>query len=278
MVRRRAAKTADYVAMTLGGLLFAAPILYMIIGSLKPDGEVLGGLGGFVPRNLSLGNYTDVFRRFDSDATGHLTGFFATSLIVTTIVVVGGLIINSMAGYAFARMRWRGRDLTYAAVLALVVLPFEAIAVPLFYMLNDYRDTIGVQAVPFVANAFSIYLFTTFFRGLPKEIEEAARIDGAGPWRCYLRVVVPMSKPAFATVAILTFLTQWSSFLWPVLMVSDPSVRPLPLAISVFQGQPPFQWGDIMAFGVLMVAPVLVVFLAFQRWFVRSVAATGIKG
>jgi multiple sugar transport system permease protein len=132
--------------------------------------------------------------------------------------------------------------------------------------------------VPFIANAFSVYLFTTFFRGLPTEIEEAARLDGAGPFRTYLRIIVPMSKPAFATVAILTFLTQWSAFLWPVLMVSDPAVRPLPLAISVFQGQPPFQWGDIMAFGVLMVLPILAVFLAFQRWFVQSVASTGVKG
>lgn len=278
--RRRSpwAAVADYTAMTAGVLLFAAPILYMFIGSLKPDAEVLDGLGGFVPKDLSLANYGDVLRRFDSDATGRLPGFFAVSLIVTAVVVLGGLVVNSMAGFAFSRLEWRGRDLVYAAALALVVLPFEAIAVPLFYLLNDFRNTIGVQAVPFIANAFSIYLFTTFFHELPKEIDDAARIDGAGPWRIYLRIVVPMSRPAFATVAILTFLAQWASFLWPVLMVSDPSVRPLPLAISVFQGQPPFQWGDIMAFGVLMVAPVLLVFLLFQRWFVRSVASTGVKG
>lgn len=276
--RGRLLIAADYAAMTLGVLVFAAPIIYMFIGSLKPDAEVLDGIGGFVPTNLSADNYGDVLGRFDSDATGHLGGFFAVSLMVTAVVVLGGLVVNSMAGFAFSRMRWRGRNLVYAGALALVVLPFEAIAVPLFYLLNDYRNTIGVQAVPFIANAFSIYLFTTFFRGLPEEIDDAARIDGAGPWRIYLRIVVPMSKPAFATVAILTFLAQWASFLWPVLMVSDPSVRPLPLAISVFQGQPPFQWGDIMAFGVLMVAPVLVVFLVFQRWFVRSVASSGVKG
>jgi multiple sugar transport system permease protein len=278
--RRRSplSRTVDYLIMTLGALLFAAPILYMVIGSLKPDAQVLNGLGGFVPSDLSLDNYGDVFRRFDSPATGYFSNFFMTSFVVTTIVVLGGLVVNSMAGYAFARMEWRGRDALLAGVLALIVLPFEAIAVPLFYMLNDYRDTIGVQAVPFIANAFSIYLFTTFFRGLPKEIEEAARLDGAGPWRIYLRVIVPMSKPAFATVAILTFLWQWSAFLWPVLMVSDPAVRPLPLAISVFQAQPPYQWGDIMAFGVLMVLPILVVFLAFQRWFVQSVASSAVKG
>jgi multiple sugar transport system permease protein len=263
--------------MTLGTLLFSAPILYLIIGSLKPDDQVLNGLSGFAPTGLSLNNYRDVFDRFDSDATGHFLGFYTVSILVTLIVVIGGLVVNSMAGYAFARLEWRGRNAVYAFVLALVVLPFEAIAVPLFYLLNDYRNTIGVQAVPFIANALAIYLFTTFFRALPKEVEDAARIDGAGPWRIYLRIIEPMCKPAFATVAILTFLTQWASFLWPVLMVSDPSVRPLPLAISVFQGQPPFQWGDIMAFGVLMVAPVLLFFLLFQPLFVRSVAFTGGK-
>lgn len=268
----------DYLVMTAGALLFVAPILYMVIGSLKPDAQVLDGLGGFIPRDLSLDNYSDVFRRFDSSATGYFANFFLTSVVISAIVVLGGLVVNSMAGYAFARMEWRGRDALLAGILALVVLPFEAIAVPLFYLLNDYRDTIGVQAVPFIANAFSIYLFTTFFRGMPGEIEEAARLDGAGPWRIYLRIIVPMSKPAFATVAILTFLTQWSAFLWPVLMVSDPGVRPLPLAISVFQAQPPFQWGDTMAFGVLMVLPILAVFLAFQRWFVQSVASSAVKG
>lgn len=259
-------------------ILFAAPILYMVVASFKPDDQVLDGLRGFLPRSLSLSNYADVFSRFNGSDTGYFLGFYAVSLLVTGIVVLGGLVVNSLAAYAFARLRWRGRDVVFGLVLALVVLPFEAIAVPLFYMLNDYRNTIAVQAVPFIVNAFSIYLFATFFHNLPAEIEEAARVDGAGPWRMFFRIVVPMSKPVFATVAILTFLSQWGAFLWPILMVSDPSVRPLPLAISVFQAQPPYPWGEIMAFGVLMVLPVLVVFLAFQRWFVRSVAASAVKG
>jgi multiple sugar transport system permease protein len=271
-------RVADYTLMSVVTALFAAPILYLVVGSLKPNDEVLGGLRGFVPRDLSLHNYAQVFARFDGDDTGYFVGFYATSLAVSVIVVVGGLLVNSLAGYAFARLRWAGRDLVFGFVLALIVLPFEAIAVPLFYLLNDFRNTVAVQAVPFIANAFSIYLFATFFMGLPKELEEAARLDGAGPWRTFFRIIAPMSQPAFATVAILTFLTQWSAFLWPVLMVSDPAVRPLPLAISVFQGQPPYPWGEIMAFGVLMVTPVLIIFLAFQRWFVRSVAVTGVKG
>lgn len=192
------------------------------------------------------------------------------SLLVAFVVVTGGLFINSMAAYGLSRLRWRGREAVFTLVLLLMLVPFESVAVPLFYLFNDQRNTLFIQALPFVANAFSVYQFHTFFRSIPPSIEEAARLDGAGPWRTFFAIIVPMSKPAFASVAILTFLTQWGSFLWPVLMVSDPSVRPLPLEMSVFQGQQPPDWGQILAFGVLLVLPVLIVFVFFQRWFVQG--------
>lgn len=273
-----ARRTLDYVLMTLITLVFAAPIIYMFIGSFKPTDKVLNGLAGFVPEDMSLDNYAGVFSRFNDPSTGYFWRFFVVSLIVTVVAVVGGLIINSLAAYSFARLQWRGKNFVFASVIALVILPFEAIAVPLFYMLNGQRNTVFVQFLPFIANAFSIYLFYTFFINLPKQVEEAARIDGAGPWKTFFYIVVPMSKPVFASVTILTFLAVWASFLWPVLMVSDPDARPLPLALSVFQGQPPYDWGQIMAFGVMMVMPVLIVFLIFQRWFVQSVASSGLKG
>jgi multiple sugar transport system permease protein len=160
----------------------------------------------------------------------------------------------------------------------IVILPFEAIAVPLFYLMNDYRNTYYVQFIPFIANAFSIYLFYTFFIGIPKQIQEAARIDGAGPWKTFLLIIVPMSRPVFASVTILTFLAAWSSFLFPVMVIDQPQFRPLPLAISVFKAEPPTDWGQIFAFGVLLVLPVVIVFLLFQRWFVQSVASSGLKG
>lgn len=271
-------KVLSYVVMTLVTLFFVAPIVYMFVGSLKPTDKVLDGLGGFAPTNLSFDNYSGVFDRFDSDSTGHFTNFYLTSIIVSGVVVIGGLVINSMCAYALARLRWVGRDYVLLGIILLVILPFEAIAVPLFYLLNDYRNTYYVQFLPFVANAFSIYLFYTFFTSLPKQLDEAARVDGASPWKTFTRIIVPMSKPVFASVTILTFLASWGSFLWPVMVVDQASVRPLPLQISVFQGQPPFDWGQIFAFGVMMVLPVLIVFLAFQRWFVQSVASSGLKG
>lgn len=270
--------TVDYVVLVLVAALFVAPIAYMVIGSFKPSAEVLDGMAGFIPKDLSLDNYRGVFARFSSPSTGYFANFYLTSIIVSSVIVGGGLIVNSLAGYALARLQWKGRNLVLGIVVLVVILPFEAIAVPLFYLLNDYRNTYFVQFIPFVANAFSIYLFYTFFIGIPKQIQEAARIDGAGPWKTFFLIIMPMSKPVFASVTILTFLAAWSSFLFPVMVIDQPQYRPLPLAISVFKAEPPTDWGQIFAFGVLLVLPVVIVFLLFQRWFVQSVASSGLKG
>ncbi|MFH0243924.1 carbohydrate ABC transporter permease [Streptomyces sp. HK10] len=278
MTRTPLRRFLDYAVLSVLAFIFVLPALYLVLGSLKPSDQVLDGLTGFLPTDLSFDNYSAVLSSFDSEATGYFWRFMGVSVLLAGVVVLGGLIVNSMAAYGLTRLRWRGQGTVFTLVLLLMLVPFEAVAVPLFYMLNDQRNTIYIQAVPFIANAFSLYQFATFFRAIPPSIEEAARIDGAGPWRTFFAIIVPMSKPAFASVAILTFLIQWGSFLWPVLMVSDPSVRPLPLQISVFQGQMPVDWGQVLAFGVLLVLPVLVVFAFFQRWFVQGVAASAVKG
>ncbi|WP_353929177.1 carbohydrate ABC transporter permease [Okeanomitos corallinicola TIOX110] len=270
-------KFAVYLILTLLAFLFIAPILFMIVGSLKPDDLVLvesGSIKAFIPEQISLQNYENVFERVK------FTQYFFNSLFITSMIVLIGLLINSMAAYAFSRMQWQGRDILFAVVLALMIIPFEAIAVPLFFQITliGLRNTYIAQIVPFIANAFSIYLFYTFFIDLPKELEEAAKVDGASALQTFFQIIVPVAKPAFATVAILTFLTQWGSFLWPVMITVGEEVRPLPVAIAEFQTLPPLQWGDIMAFGVMMVAPVLILFLIFQKWFVKGVASSGVKG
>ena len=253
------------------------PVAIMIGGSFKADDLVLqeaGSLRGLFADVMSWQNYQDVFARVP------FVRYLFNSVLITSTIVVCGLLVNSLAGYAFARMQWSGRDGLLLAVVALMIIPLEAIAVPLFYevTLLGWRDTYWVQIVPFIANAFSIYLFYTFFLGLPRELEEAARIDGAGAWRIFFMIVVPNAKPVYAAVAILTFLTQWGAFLWPLMVTHSESVRPLPLGIATFYSLPPLQWGDIFAFGVMMVAPVLLIFIIFQRWFVQGVASTGVKG
>lgn len=276
-MKQRLLNVMIHISLLLLALVFIAPILLMLAGSLKPDASVLveaGSLKAFFPQAVSLQNYHDVFSRVNFGR------YLFNSSLIGGCIVIFGLAVNSLAGYAFARMQWRGRDWLFTLVLMVMIVPIEAIAVPLFYevTLLGWRDTYIVQIAPFIANAFSIYLFYTFFIGLPRELEEAARIDGAGALRTFVAIIVPNAKPVFATVAILTFLMQWGAFLWPLMVTSGEAVRPLPLGIATFYSLPPLQWGDIFAFGVMMVAPVLILFFMFQRWFVQGVVATGVKG
>ena len=276
---KKTIKTAlHYLMLTIVTAIFFAPIAYMLIGSFKPTAEVLDGINGFMPKDLSFNNYLQVFTTFNDSSMGYLWRFYTNSILVSFVIVFGGLIVNSMIAYSLARLRWRGRNAVLVMVVLLVIMPFEAIAIPLFYLLRDYRNTYFVQFLPFIASAFSIYLFYTFFIGLPLEIQESARLDGAGPWKVYRAIIVPMSKPVFASVTILSFLGAWSSFLFPLMMVDNPDYVPLPLEIQVYFTQPPTDWGPIFAFGVILVLPVLGVFLLFQRWFIQSVASSAIKG
>ncbi|MGR9073201.1 MAG: carbohydrate ABC transporter permease [Gammaproteobacteria bacterium] len=275
--RRAVVVALGYCSLSALALLFLAPVAIMLAGSLKPDESVLaeaGSWAAFVPEELSLRNYADVFERTD------FLRFLFNSLFVTGTIVAGGLVVNSMAAYSFARLKWSGRELLFNLVLALMILPFETIAVPLFYAVSilGLRDTYWALTLPFIADAFSIFLFYSFFIGLPKELEEAAKLDGASTLRTFFFIIAPNAKPAFASVAILSFLTWWGAYLWPLLVTIGPSARPLPVAISAFYTLPPLQWGDILAFGAMMVAPVLLVFVVFQRWFVEGAAASAVKG
>jgi len=268
---------ANYLVLTVAALLYVAPILFMIVASFKPDERVLPEAGSWqalLPSRVTTENYADVFERV------RFGRYLLNSILVTGSIVAGGLVVNSLAGYALARLAWRGRRAVFRFVLALMILPLQAIAVPLFYETTvlGWRDTYVVQIVPFLANAFAIYLFYAFFLGMPRELEEAARIDGAGVGRTLVEIILPHAKPAFAAAAITTFLMYWGLYLWPLMVTTHEDVRPLPLAVATFRTLPPLKWGDIMAFAVMMVAPVLVVFLVFQRWFVRGVAASGMKG
>ncbi len=276
-MRRTLTTGLRHAALLVSAAAFLAPVAFLVVGSFKPEGRILADAGSwraFFPAHWTLDNYRDVFARVD------FVRFLLNSLLINGAMVLSGLAVNSLAAYALARLRWAGRPFVLGLVLATLVVPFEAIAVPLFYGLSaiGWRDDWSVQVVPFVANPLSIWLFYVFFAGLPRELEEAARVDGAGVLRTFLTVVVPNARAAFATVAIVTLLFYWGMYLWPLLMTAGPHARPLPLAIATFYTLPPLRWGDILAFGTLMVAPVLLLFILFQRAFVRGVAATGIKG
>ncbi len=276
--RRSLRRGILFCFLLVASLLYIAPIIFMFISSLKPDDHVLtinNIFNAFWPSQVSWQNYLDVLERINFQRV------LFNSLFITSSIVCAGLLVNSLAGYALARLKWRGKKVVLFLVLALLVIPFEAIAVPLFFQMSiiGWRDSYHVQIIPFVADAFSIFLFYSFFLDIPHELEEAARMDGAGPWRTFFYIILPMAKPVFATVAILTFLMRWGSYLWPLLVTIGERYRPLPVAMAAFENQVKL-WGDIMAFGVMMVLPVFIIFLFFQRWLIQGIAATstGQKG
>ncbi|MFJ8715333.1 carbohydrate ABC transporter permease [Streptomyces violaceus] len=280
-----------HVGRVVLALIFALPLVFMLISSFKPDDQIfsdLGSLRAFLPVGaLSLDNYTAVFERVPA------AQFLLNSVLISSITVVLGIIVNSMAAFALSRMRWPGRKLVLTGIIATLIVPFETFALPLVWWVNQlpllrvngfhlewttgWMDTYQVQIVPFIANAFSIFFFHQYFQSIPKEIDEAAIVDGAGWFTIYRRIVMPLSGPAVATVAILTFLPAWNSYLWPLMVVQSENLRPVMVGISYF-----FQlnvgWGQIMAYSSMITVPILALFVAFQRSFVNSIASTGVKG
>jgi multiple sugar transport system permease protein len=268
-------------------LIFGLPLLFMIVSSFKPDLQIFGDLVGvqaFLPvGHLSLDNYIGVFNRVP------FAQFLLNSVIISVSTVALGLLVNSMAAFALARMTFRGQKVLLAIILATLIVPFEVMALPLLWEVNQlpffdvngfsqgWLDTYQVQIVPFIANAFSIYLFYQYFDSIPKELDEAATVDGAGWFRIYRSIVMPLSGPAIATVAILTFLPAWNQYLWPLMVTQSESIRPAMVGIDYFK-QLNVSWGQLMAYASVITVPVLVLFIAFQRSFVNSIASSGVKG
>jgi multiple sugar transport system permease protein len=272
-----------YPVFILFALIFIAPVEVMFVTSLKRDElEILREMTSFRAfwvAHPSLENYAAVLSGEVLGGTPFARFLFNTVLIVGSIVA-GGIAVNSMAAFALARLRFRGRSFLVSLVVALIILPFEGLAVPLLLIVNRFGwlNSYHVQIVPFIAHPFSIYLFYQFFTKIPRELDEAARVDGASPWQIYWRIALPLSLPVIATVAILQSLEYWNSFLWPLMVTRGPEYRPLSVAMNNFFGQYPRYWGDVMAFAVLTSMPILLVYLLFQRWFIQSVVRSGLKG
>ena len=277
--RRGLRVVLEYAVMIALACFFLFPIVFMIVSSLK-ENEMqiirdMSSVAAFVPYGeIGFQNYLDVF---DQMPFGR---FVFNSVLIVGVTVLIGLVVNSLIGYALARLRFKGQRFVLAVIVALIIIPIEAVVIPLLMMVNRFGwlDSYHVQIIPFIADAFAIFLFYQFFIGLPKDLDEAALVDGASPFRIYTSIIVPLSRPVFATVAILQFLTRWGDFLWPLMVTRGEEYRPLPVAIQQFFSQDPKVWGDIFAFASMITIPVLIVFLLFQKWFVQSVATSGVKG
>jgi multiple sugar transport system permease protein len=284
-------KVAKYFLALFLAIFFAFPLVFMVVSSLKPDFNLLQDTGtyrAFLPVGpISFDNYLGVFDRIP------FFMFVMNSLIVATITTVLGLIVNSMMGFALARMSFKGKNFIFAVIISTLILPFEVMAIPLLYLMvnlpvlsfsggphftkglfNNYQ----VQILPFIASAVSIFLFMQYFKTLPKELDEAARVDGASWFLIYRRIAMPLAGPAIGTVSILTFLPMWNSYIWPVMTVQDERYRPIMVGLQYFYVNFGTAWGQIMAYLTLLTVPVVILFLSMQRFFVNSIATTGVKG
>lgn len=277
--RKNISITLSYLLLIVVALFFLFPIIFMFVSSIKNNETQIirdmSSISAFIPYgDLGLKNYFDVFRQMPFGR------FMLNSVFIVGSTVLMGLVLNSMIAYALARLRFKGRGFILSFIIALIIIPTEAVVIPLLLMVNriGWLDSYQVQIVPFIVDAFSIFLFYQFFVGLPKSLDEAAKIDGANPFQIYWKIIAPLSKQVFATVAILQFLIRWGDFLWPLMVTRGYEYRPLPVAIQQFFSQDPKVWGDIFAFASMVTIPSLVIFLLFQKWFIHSVASSGIKG
>ncbi|MFN2197716.1 MAG: carbohydrate ABC transporter permease, partial [Anaerolineales bacterium] len=261
-------ETLRYVLMILLAIFFLFPIVFMLVSSFKTN-EIqlvsdMSSLRAFLPvGELGTQNYQSIFK-FEFGR------MMLNSVVIMLLTVVSGLFINSLIAYSLARLKFKGKELLLSIVIALIIIPFEAVAIPLLVLVNklpwfggatSWLDSYHVQIIPFIADAFSIFLFYQFFVNIPKELEEAALVDGAGLFRIFWNIILPISKPIFATVAILQALASWNRFMWPLMVTRGVGARPLTVGIQTFFGQDPRIWGDLMAFASMITIPVLVVFL-----------------
>lgn len=273
------ARPVRWIASGAVAALFLAPLLWMLAASLRGSGEIFreGPAAWLTSGGWSLENYTNAWRR------AALGRALANSLLQVALVGGAGLFVNAMAAFAFARLRFAGREALFAVVVVLVILPVEVLAVPMFFSARDlgltgpYGAAMAGLVLPFVAKAFNIYFLRQHFLAVPTELEEAAALDGAGVWRQFWHVALPAVRPALATVVLLDVLTHWSDFLWPLMIATREETRTVQIGLAGLFTQPPLDWGAILACAVLATLPVMVLFRFFQRHLVLSDARAGIK-
>ena len=261
------------VLMPLAAVMLL-PLAWMLVTSIETLAESRHFPPTIVPSGIHWENYPNAL---DSAPFGR---FFANSLVVTLASVAGNLVFCSLAGYAFARLRFFGRDVIFIVLLATLMVPSQVTMIPTFLIVQHLGlvNSLGALIAPNLVTPFGIFLLRQFFRTLPIDLEEAARIDGCSRLGVLFRVVLPLSMPALATLGIVTFLWTWNDFLWPLIAISSTDQSTVQLGLASFQGAHQTRWTLLMAGNVVALAPMLLVFVFAQRWFVQSIAATGVKG
>lgn len=278
--RRRMRRTIGNVIATIAasiiGAAFFIPFAWMVSSSLKDISEIYSFPPKFWPAEIKWSNYADAWNALPFDR------FFLNSAFVAILTTLGVLVTCSLAGYSFARLRYPGRDKIFLAYLATMMIPFPVLMVPLFVIMKNLGlvDNLWSLILPAVFTPAGTFLMRQFILTLPRELEEAARVDGCGFFGIYWRIVLPLMKPVIATLGIFTFLGSWNDFLWPLITISSIEEKTLPLGLTMFQsrlsGRTP--WHQIMAASTFTIIPVLVLFVLGQKYYVKGIVTTGIKG
>jgi multiple sugar transport system permease protein len=264
-----------YILLTLYAVVTIIPFLWALSASFKPLSEIVSGQANFLPRNFTFDNYKQIFLQEPL-----FLRWLFNSIVIAVFVTILNLIFNSMAGYALARLRFSGKRFWFFLILAVLAVPAQVTLIPTFLILkafgwlNSYQGMI----VPSMVNATFIFMMRQFFVNFPKELEEAAALDGLTAFGTFWRIVLPLAKPALAAQAVFVFMGSWNNFLLPVVILFDPEMFTLPLGLNTFKGQYISYWNYIMAASMVFTLPTLAIYAFFNRYFIQSVTFTGGKG
>lgn len=271
-------KIINYIVLIIVALVFMFPLIWMVVSSFKNDVQIftdISSMKAFVPTFMDdvFINYKQVVQKLPLlQAMLHSFGYISVIILIS-------LIVNSMAGYAFARLKFPKKNLIFSIILAVMIIPAQTVMLPQFSIIykmgftNSYMGLI----LPAIASPMYIFLFRQQFLGIPESIEEAAKLDGASQVRIFFQLIVPLAKPIYATVIILQFIALWNDFVWPVMVISDTSKQTVQMALSSLFNIKPVNYGNVMAGLTIVTIPVLILFLALQKYYVAGVASTGAK-
>ena len=263
-----------YAVIVLGAAFALLPFIWMISASLKTESAIFNFPLDLLPRSPTINAYFDVWNRIP------FARFFVNSVIFAGGVTIISLFFDSMTAFALARLQFRGRNLVFGLVLITLMVPFQITLIPLFvtvFQLGWLNTFVGL-IVPRATNAFGIFMLRQFFVTLPKDYDDAARIDGAGNFRLYWQIILPLAKPALATLAVFHFMYNWNDFLWPLVITTSTEMRNLPAGLTLFMGQYVIEHPVLMVGATISLAPLAIAFLFAQRYFVRGVVMSGLKG
>ncbi|QJD85913.1 carbohydrate ABC transporter permease [Cohnella herbarum] len=269
-------QTLICIPLAIFGSFMAFPFIWMLLSSIKSAEEIITVPITWFPGHPQWHNYKDIWSVIP------LGNMYVNSLIVTVLIVIGVLLTSSMAGFALAKYRFKGREVVFMLILSTMMIPFFVLFIPLFFIIKEFGwiNSYAGLIVPNIVTAFGIFLMRQFTSGIPDEMIQAARIDGASEWRVYWKMILPLQKQALAALAIFSFVYQWDSFLWPLVVVSDEGMNTLPLGINMLRNAYSSQanMNMMMTGSTIIVVPSLLVFVLLQRYFIKGITMTGMKG